>query len=89
MLNSQLKEAVKLLSVYTSGHFDIWALSGPSKAACRSQIMTVLTGVKTPKSRSGVTAIKSLFMAEMTPEGDCQAIRDRNFAYACNELLAN
>ena len=89
MTAERIKEGVKLLNAYTAGSFDVWALSGRSKASCRAHVMSVLNGVKTPQSKSGVTAIRTLLMDYVKPEGDCLAIRQRNFEVYCKQLLTS
>ena len=89
MTTTQLKDGIKLLSTYSGGTFEIWALAGSSKGSCRVHVMSVLTGVKTPQAKSGVNAIRSLLMAEIKPEGNCIAIRDKNFTAYCKQLLTS
>jgi hypothetical protein len=76
-MNTQ--EAIRLLGTYTAGRFDIWMLSGSAKASCRAHVLSVLLGVKTPQSKSGVNALREAFYQAGNIEGDCLAAREENF----------
>lgn len=62
-MNPQVKDAIKLLGVYTAGSFDVWMLAGSSKATCRAHVMSALYGRKVPQREAGVTAMREAFHA--------------------------
>ena len=55
--STDLIEAIKLVKRGTGEHFYMWNLSGPANAKLRARIMSLLLGVKTPQSKSGINAI--------------------------------
>ena len=73
------KEALRLLGIYTTGRFDIWALAGDAKASCRAHVMSALLGRKVPRSKSGVTAIREELYSRGNITGTCGAHREDNF----------
>src|SRR4051812_29473750 len=62
--------ALKLVATYTGGSFNLWTMTGRSKASCRSHIMSVLTGEKTPQSKSGINALESALFAAVDAAGN-------------------
>ena len=76
---TNVKEALKLLGIYTAGSFDIWTLAGPVKASCRAHILSTLVGGKVPQSKSGVNALRDAFYAVAEITGEYPAERERNF----------
>ena len=80
-MQAKQREALRLLSVYTAGRFDIWIIAGPQRASCRSHVMSELLGVKTPQSKSGVNAIRDAFYAVAGDAitGNCIAAREDAF----------
>ena len=78
-MNENLKQAVRLLHIYTAGHCNVWQLAGNAKASCRAHIMSVLLGAKTPQSKSGVNAMREAFYSAAGITGDCEAHREENF----------
>jgi hypothetical protein len=82
-----VKQAVKVLGIYTAGRFDIWALAGSARAGCRAHVLAALRGVdRVPQREAGVTALRDAFFAAMKPAGDCLAIREDNFIAACRAI---
>jgi hypothetical protein len=79
MSTNGIMEAIRLLGAYTAGRFDIWMLSGSQKASCRAHLMSTLLGVKTPQSKSGVTALREAFYRAGNITGDCLAAKEENF----------
>lgn len=58
--------------------FDICRLAGPAFKDVRQKIYSDLTGVKQPKSKSGITAIETWIFDKFKPQGDCSANKDRD-----------
>lgn len=83
MISINELEALRLLSVYTAGKFDIWMLSGNARASSRAHIMSALEGQKVPKSKAGVSVLRDRFysIAEIT-EGCMAARQDAFVAWA-------
>ena len=82
--------AIKTLSIYTAGSFNIWALSGNAKASCRAHIMADLLGLdKYPQSKSGVNAIKDEFYRQAKILGDCERNRELAFIDFCSKHSEN
>ena len=86
MDDKNLVEAIKLLGVYTAWRFDIWAISGNARASCRSHVMSVLKGVKTPQSKSGVNALAAEFHSRAGITGECDAVAEHNFIEFCRGI---
>ncbi len=86
MTTDSVKEAIRLLGVYTAGRFDVWALMGPAKASCRAHVMSVLCEHKMPQAKSGVTAIRAKFYAALGIAGNCEAIREDVFRQLCRTV---
>ncbi len=82
---NNIREAVRLLGVYTAGRFDIWALAGPARASCRAHVMSVLTGTRTPQAKAGVTMMREAFytVAGDSIVGSCIAQREDAFITWC------
>ncbi len=82
----ELREACRIIGVYTANRFNTWALAGPARASCRAHVMSVLMGRKMPQSKSGVTAIEAELHRragiEMSPDS-CSASRQREFTNLC------
>lgn len=87
MDNNTIK-ALKTLSTYTAGRFDVWALAGDSKKSCRQHVMSELLGAKTPIAKCGVTAIREEFQKRLGATGDCIAAREGDFIKKARALLA-
>lgn len=85
-MTDNVKEAIRLLGVYTAGRFDIWALAGNSKASCRAHINSALTGRKEPQRTSGVNALRDAFYAALNPAGGCLAAQEKSFRQLCLEI---
>ena len=81
-------KALKTLSTYTAGRFDVWALAGDSKKSCRQHVMSELLGAKTPIAKCGVTAIRAEFEKRLGATGDCIAAREGDFIKKARALLA-
>ena len=64
-----VRKALNLLRVYTADTYDIWALSGSSKASCRAHIMSALEGTRVPQSKAGVNALRSAFEGALGAHG--------------------
>jgi hypothetical protein len=83
-LSANQTSAIQLLGKYTAGSFAIWNLAGPRQSAQRAEIMSELKGVRTPQTKSGVTALFEAFMdvREQNLPGQkmtgCPADRDSN-----------
>lgn len=84
-----MKEALRLLGVYTGGRFDVWMLVGPANAAHRAQVLSALRGSRVPQSKAGVNALKGALYSEAGVTGDCEADRDRNFVAFCKGSIPN
>lgn len=82
-----VQEAIRVLGTYTAGRFDIWMLSGSSKASCRAHVMSILQGKRVPQSQSGVTAIRSAFYTALGITGECEAHRQEIFQAVCREAV--
>lgn len=87
MTENQIR-ALKLLDTATHGRFDFWMLSGDSNGAKRAEIMTAFNGVKTPKGKAGVNAMRNAFYAVANPAGDCEAARQPAFAEWARKVLS-
>ncbi len=89
MLQPHEFQAVKLLSAYTAGRFDIWTIAGPRRASCRAHVMSVLLNRKTPQAQSGVNAIRDAFYRVAGPAivGDCINAREESFVAWAREVL--
>jgi hypothetical protein len=83
-----LREALRLLGVYTAGRYDIYALAGSARAGCRAHIMSELVGAKTPQSKAGVTALRSAFYVACQVTGECEAHRERTFVNIARDWSA-
>lgn len=79
----EYSEVIQLVGTYTAGRFDIDLLIGPAKAGCRAHIMSVALGRKTPKSQSGITALRDALYGRFGITGDYGRARDRNFRDFC------
>jgi hypothetical protein len=79
-MKPEVLETLRIIGIYTAGRYDIWMLAGSSKASCRAHVMSVLCGVKTPQSKSGVNAIQAKLFSELgIPEAECTAVREDYF----------
>jgi hypothetical protein len=78
-MSTPVREAIRLLDIYTAGRFDIWMLSGNAKASCRAHVLSTLRGVATPKSKAGVTALREAFYQAGNITGECLAEREEVF----------
>ena len=78
IMNKEFK-ALQLFGAYSRNHFDPWMLAGNSNSSKRQEVVVMFTGVKTPKAKCGVNAIWSMFSDIAKPQGDCMAVRERNF----------
>ena len=87
-MDANLKEAIRLLGIYSNHTYDIWVLAGRSRASSRAHVMSALAGKKTPQSKAGVNAIRQAFYALINPAGNCEAIRSKNFQQYCLETEA-
>ena len=83
-MNANLKEAIRLLGIYTTNRFDIWLLAGQPKASCRAHVMGALLGRKATQRESGVTMLRDKFYAVLALSGSCLAERDRMFSAICH-----
>lgn len=83
-----VREAIRLLGVYTAGRYDLWALAGQGKASCRAHVMSALCGQKMTQAKSGVTALRSAFYAAIGIAGECEAARESNFRQFCRHAMA-
>lgn len=86
-MESGIREATRLLKVYTAGSFDFWVLAGPAKASCRAHIASVLAGKRVPQSKAGVTVLREQFHRISEPAGDCLAARERSFEAWARQIL--
>ena len=67
-------KAVKLLGVNSRGWFNVWELAGPAKSGVRAEIMSLLAGVKVPKAKAGVNALRvALYAVAAVPDGSYAA----------------
>ena len=82
-MSANIKEAIRLLGIYTDNRFDIWALAGQPKASCRAHVMGALLGRKATQRESGVTMLRDKVYSELALAGGCLAERDRMFLSAC------
>ena len=84
-MDDRMKRAIRVLGAYTAQRFDIWVLSGNAKAGCRAHVMSELLGVKTPRSKSGVNAIRQEFYSRMGiwRDGLCLAEMENEFLSLC------
>ena len=87
--DAAITSALEVLSAYTAGRLDIWALAGNARASCRAHVLSVLTGRKVPQSQSGITAIRSAFYTRLGIEGNCEATREDNFLLAARAMLGD
>ena len=85
--SGHLREALRLLGIYTAGTFSLWQLAGPAKASCRAHIATALAGRKVPQSKAGVSALRDSFYACLRPAGDCIAAREDGFRALAGQFL--
>ncbi len=78
--NPNIREALRLLGVYTAGRYDVWILAGSQRASARAHIMAELLGVpKVPQSKSGVNALRAAFYAACNVTGEYEALREDRF----------
>jgi len=81
-------EALRLLGQYTAGRYTILDLAGPRKVHCRIEIMSTLTGVKTPQSKAGVNALRDALYTLFPPlTGSCRAVREDAFIELCRKCV--
>ena len=59
---------------------------GPSNAADRAAILSLLTGQKVPKSKAGITAMMQALYQTFGVSGACIAVRESNLALEIEEL---
>jgi len=85
-MDSNVREAIRILGINTAGRFDVWMLAGGPKASCRAHVMSTLAGKRMPQSKSGVTAIRSAFYEALAITGECEAHREEQFRAICREL---
>jgi hypothetical protein len=74
-----------ILAQLTAARCDVYSLAGPDNASARAALMTLLTGVKTPQAKSGVTALQAAFYALY--RGDSDREKQRNLARYCERVL--
>lgn len=84
-----VREAIRLLAEHTSGRFDIYGLAGPANVAVRQRIMGILAGKKTPRSASGVNAIRNALYDLLSIDGNCEAAREDFFAECARAIVAS
>jgi hypothetical protein len=89
MEKANMKEAIRLLGVYTAGRFEPWDLAGDSKATCRTHVMSLLLGRKATVRESGVSALRATFYNLLNITGSCEADRHANFAKYCRSVLSD
>ena len=84
-MDEQTKQAIKVLGTYSAGRYDVWSLAGSARASCRAHVMSTLLGVKTPRSKSGVNAIRQEFYDRLgiTGTGGCPSEREDSFIAIC------
>jgi hypothetical protein len=82
-LTQQEWVAIRLLSRYTAGQFDVYALAGSSKASCRADIMSELNGVRTPQAKACITALRARFFDLAGVQPDCYARQTDDFIAWC------
>lgn len=70
---------ISLVHTYTAGRFDLWALSGDSKASCRAHVLSVLQGANVPKSRASLTVLTQALHGLGRITGSYPAERNTNF----------
>jgi hypothetical protein len=81
-------EALRLLGASTRNWFQIYDLAGPSNAVTRAKLMTMLTGVKTPQAKAGVTALSQAFVTLSGVTGSCNAAVENNFTAWAKEMVS-
>ena len=64
-----------LLNYINSG--DVWVLAGRTNAKQRQEVMHILTGIKLPQSRCGVTAIRRALIEISNATGPHLAAKER------------
>lgn len=87
-MSDGVKEAIRLLGVYTARRFDVYALAGPAKASCRAHIMSAIRGRRCTQRESGITVIRDALFAQCGIAGGCLAEREDNFREFCLGLSA-
>lgn len=62
-MNANETEALRLLRIFTQGHYRIWELAGAGNVIHRQEIMTALTGAakRLPQAKCGVNAMTEAF----------------------------
>jgi len=77
-----MKTAIKLIGSICLNEYhhscNILDLSGPKHKDIRQIIYSDLTGIKQPKSKSGVSNIEKWIFNYFKPAGDCGAARNKN-----------
>ena len=80
-MTAQQLTALRLYSQLTAGTFDAWRLAGSHLATTRANLLTQLTGTKTPQVKAGVNAVNLVFRGLMPDlAGECEAEVCENFA---------
>ena len=79
-MNEQQREGLALLGAATSGFYDTYRVAGPHNGKLRAHIMSLLTGVKTPVAKAGVTVLRETVFSIVKPEGNCLASREYDMA---------
>lgn len=87
-LKLEEREFLRLLSVYTNGSFNTFALSGSAKASCRAHCMSALRGKRVPQKDSGVTTLREELFRITDPDGDCLAAREESARAIAVQMLA-
>lgn len=73
-----LREAARLLHVYTKGNNDCLDLAGQYNSEKRQEIMSLLLGKKVPKSLATCGGLTRVFCEVIGIGGDCHVERERN-----------
>lgn len=89
MPEGNLTHAIRLVGIFTAGRFDLWNLAGDQNAPDRAAILSALTGQWPPRSKAGVTALRTALYAALEITGTCEAHRQDNFAEAARAIVAS
>ena len=78
-MSDNLKEALRLVRIYTGGGCNLWQLCAKQRAGVRAHIMSALLGKKVPQSKAGINALREAIYKEAGITGSCHAHQDSNF----------
>ncbi len=84
---ASIMNALRLISSYTAGSMELWALAGQPKASCRAHVMSALLGRKATQRESGVGALRSALYEALFVKGQHDTAREDDFRAKATALV--